>query len=83
MGDCSRIVSMEVHLPLEQMAELNDLAVRTGRGTDDLLSEAVARLLDDNLWFRQQVQAGIDQIERGEFIEQEEMHARIERMLKA
>jgi len=34
-------------------------------------------------WFKQQVQVGIDQIARGEFIEEEEMDARAERMLQS
>ena len=73
---------MEVHLPQNQESQLNDLATRTGRGTDDLVQEAVARLLAHNEWFQQQVQIGIDQIARGEFIEEEEMDARVERMLR-
>ena len=36
-----------------------------------------------NEWFKQQVQVGIDQIARGEFIEEEEMDARVERMLQS
>ena len=32
-------------------------------------------------WFQQQVQIGVDQIARGEFLEEEEMDARVERML--
>jgi hypothetical protein len=32
-------------------------------------------------WFEAQVQVGIDQIKRGEFIGEEEMDARVERML--
>jgi predicted transcriptional regulator len=73
---------MEVHLPQIQEAQLNELAAKTGRGTDELVQEAVARLLAGSEWFRQQVQIGIDQIERGEFIEEEEMDARVERMLR-
>lgn len=73
---------MEVHLPPNQEAQLTELAVKTGRGTDELVQEAVARLLSHNEWFKQQVQIGIDQIARGEFIEEEEMDARIERMLQ-
>jgi predicted transcriptional regulator len=64
-----------------QEAELNNLALRTGRGTDDLIREAVARPLACNEWFKEQVQIGIDQIARGEFIEEEEMDARVKRML--
>jgi predicted transcriptional regulator len=74
---------MEVHLLPRQEAQLNELAVKSGRGTDDLLQEAVARLLAYNEWFKGQVQVGIDQIERGEFIEEEEMDARVERMLRS
>jgi hypothetical protein len=36
---------MEVHLPHNQEALLNDLAAHTGRATDDLVQEAVAQLL--------------------------------------
>jgi predicted transcriptional regulator len=73
---------MEVHLPPDQEIQLRELAATTGRGTDDLVQEAVARLLAHNEWFKQQVQVGLDQIARGEFIEEEEMDARVERMLQ-
>ena len=53
------------------------MAARTGRATDDLVQEAVARLLAHDEWFEAQVQVGIDQIKRGEFIEEEEMDARV------
>ena len=74
---------MEVHLPQQQEAQLCDLAAQTGRGTDELVQEAIARLLAYNEWFGQQVQIGIDQIARGEFIEEAEMDARVERMLQS
>jgi predicted transcriptional regulator len=73
---------MEVLLPENQEAQLNELALRTGRGTDDLIQEAVARMLAHNVWFQEQVQIGVDQIARGEFIEEEEMDSRIKRMLE-
>ena len=73
---------MEVHLPQSQEAQLKDLSAQTGRGTDDLVQEAVARLLAHSYWFKTQVQIGIDQIARGEFIEEEEMDTRVERMLQ-
>lgn len=74
---------MEVQLPQNQEAQLKALALKTGRGTDELMQEAVARLLAHNEWFKQQVQLGIDQIARGEFVDEEEMDARVERMLEA
>jgi predicted transcriptional regulator len=73
---------MEVHLPQDQETQLHELAVSTGRASDDLVQEAVARLLAHNEWFKQQVQLGLDQIARGDFIEEEEMDARVERMLQ-
>ncbi len=77
------MVTMEVHLPENQEVQLNELSAKTGRGTDDLVREAVAQLLAQNEWFKRQVQVGIDQIARGEGIEEEEMDARVERMLQA
>lgn len=74
---------MEVHLPQVQETRLDELAAKTGRGTDDLVQEAVARLLAHHEWFAQQVKIGIDQIARGEFIEEEEMDARVERLLQS
>ena len=47
---------MEVQLPQNQEAQLKALALKTGRGTDELMQEAVARLLAHNEWFKQQVQ---------------------------
>jgi len=73
---------MEVHLPEQQEALLKELAVSTGRPTDELVQEAVARLLSYSEWFKQQVQVGVDQIARGEFIEEDDMDARVERMLQ-
>ena len=79
----STLKAMEVHLPQNQEAQLHELSVRTGRGTDELVQEAVAKLLSHSEWFKQLVQIGIDQIARGEFIEEEEMDARLERMLQS
>ena len=74
---------MELHLPQEQETQLNALAAQTGRATDELVQEAVAQMLAYNDWFQAQVQIGIEQIARGEFIEEEDMDARIERMLRS
>jgi predicted transcriptional regulator len=73
---------MEVHLNEVQHAKLNELAARTGRGTEELVQEAVDRMLDYDQWFKEQVQVGLDQIARGELIDEEEMDARVERMLQ-
>ena len=74
---------MELHLPERQAVELADLSTRTGRSPGELVTEAVDRLLDHEKWFDAQVQLGVDQIARGEFIEEEEMDTRVERMLRS
>jgi predicted transcriptional regulator len=74
---------MELQLPERQTAGLASLAVRTGRSASELATEAVDRLLVQEEWFDAQVQLGIDQIARGEFLEEDEMDARVARMIRA
>ena len=73
---------MDVHLTPQQEMRLNELATTTGRGTDELVQEAVDRLLAYDHWFKEQVRVGLDQINRGEFVEDEEVRGRIERMFQ-
>jgi predicted transcriptional regulator len=74
---------MDLPISERQAAELAVLSSRTGRSAADLVAEAVDRLLADEAWFDAQVQLGIDQIARGEFLEEEEMDARVTRMIRA
>jgi predicted transcriptional regulator len=74
---------MELQLPERQAAKLASLSTRTGRSASELAVEAVDRLLAQENWFDSQVQLGIDQIARGEFLEEEEMDARVARMMRA
>jgi predicted transcriptional regulator len=48
-----------------------------------LVKDAALRLLEQDARFRAAVREGIAQADRGEFIEEEEMEARIERMLNS
>lgn len=73
---------MELKLPERQSTELASLASRTGRSPDELVAEAVDRMLAEDRWYKEQVQVGIDQIARGEFLEEEEMDLRFARMLQ-
>ena len=74
---------MELLLPERQAAGLASLSIRTGRSVSELAVEAVDRLLAEEGWFDAQVEVGIDQIARGEFLEEEEMDARVARMMRA
>jgi len=73
---------MGIQLPERQATELAILSMRTGRSPDELVVDAVDRLLAQEAWFDAQVQLGIDQIARSEFLEEEEMDARVARMIR-
>lgn len=73
---------MEVHFTPEQEARLSQLASHIGKGdAEQLVKDWALSLLEQDKRFRAAVQEGIDQADQGEFIEEEEMEDRIERML--
>ncbi len=72
-----------MQLPERQTVELASLAARTGRPAEALVVEAVDRLLAGERWFDEQVQTGIDQIARGEFLEEDAMDLRFAKILRA
>ena len=66
----------------EQEALLSQVASHAGTLPEKLVKEAALRLLERDARFRAKVQAGIQQADRGEFIQEAEMEARIARMLE-
>ena len=73
---------MEVHFTLEQEAQLAKIAVKWGTDIKQLVANVVARFLDEEARFLAAVKKGLAEAERGEFIEEEEMDARLEAMFK-
>jgi predicted transcriptional regulator len=73
---------MEVHLTPEQEAQLAQMATKAGTDPERLVKDVLVRYLDDEARFLEAVEKGIAAAERGEFIEEEEMDARIEHMFK-
>jgi predicted transcriptional regulator len=73
---------MEVHFTPEQEAQLSQIASRSGTDAERLVTSLVGHYLDEEARFLAAVQKGIEAAERGEFIEEEEMDARFEAMLK-
>jgi predicted transcriptional regulator len=71
---------MEVQLTPEQEAQLAQIAVKAGTNPERLAKDVLVRYLDDEARFLAAVEKGLAAAERGEFIEEEEMDARIERM---
>jgi predicted transcriptional regulator len=74
---------MEVHFTPEQETQLSQIATRAGTDAERLVKDAALRLLQEEARFRAAVREGIAQADRGEFIEEEEMDARLEQMLRS
>jgi predicted transcriptional regulator len=74
---------MEVHFTPEQEARLAGIATTASTDAETLVRNAALRLLREDARFRAAVREGLAQADRGEFIEEEEMDARLEQMLKS
>jgi len=74
---------MEVHFSPELQAKLNRVAAENNSAADEYVQQLVERYVDHDAWFRQQVQKGLDQLDRGEFLTHEEVGARIEKMFRS
>lgn len=66
---------MEVHFTPEQEAQLSQIASHAGTDTERLVKDAALRLLEQDARYRACRPRGV--------IEEEEMEARIERMLNS
>jgi len=74
---------MEVHFSPEQLQRLSQIASHAGTDTGHLVKDAALRLVEEDAKFRAAVQEGIEQADRGELIDHEEVIARIERRLQS
>jgi predicted transcriptional regulator len=74
---------MEVPFTAEQQAQLVQIAAKAGTVPERLVTNVVARYLDQEAHFLAAVEKGIAAAERREFIEEEEMDARLEAMFKS
>jgi predicted transcriptional regulator len=74
--------AMEVDFTPKQEAQLSHIATYAGTDPVRLVKDAALRLLEDAR-FRAAVREGIEQADRGEFIEEAEMDARFEQMLRS
>jgi len=74
---------MEVHFTAEQQAHLAQIVTKAGTVPELLVTNVVARYLDEEARFLAAVEKGLAAAERGEFIEEEEMDARLDAMFKA
>jgi predicted transcriptional regulator len=73
---------MEVRFTPEQEAQLAQIATLEGIDAERLVKDTALRLLEEDARFRAAVREGLAQASRGEFIEEAEMTARLEEMLR-
>ncbi|HEY6267769.1 MAG TPA: hypothetical protein VIX11_05685 [Candidatus Acidoferrum sp.] len=73
---------MEVRFTPEEEARLARIATQEGVDPAELVKDAALRLLEDDVRFRAGVRKGLEQADRGELIEEEEMDARVKRMFQ-
>jgi predicted transcriptional regulator len=72
---------MELHFATEMEVRFEPVAVSHGKDAEQLLQDTVVRMLDDQASFIGGVQRGIEQAERGEFVNHRDVLHRIEKML--
>lgn len=71
---------MEVHFTPDQEMRLLKIAAHEGVDIAELVKEAVLRLLEADTRFRNALRQGIQQADQGQFIEEDEMDARVRRL---
>lgn len=74
---------MDIPLSPDLETKLNRIAAETGRAASEVVKELIARHLDHDEWFRSEVRKGIDELDRGEFVSDEEVRERIKRTLRS
>ena len=74
---------MELDLTPETQARLNELALRTHRGTDELLAEAVDHLVAYNDWLGRKVEESMAAASRGETVSDEDVCAWLQQRERA
>jgi predicted transcriptional regulator len=73
---------MEIQITPEQEAQLVQIAAHLQKDPHQLVMDAALRLIDEDERFRIGVRKGIEEADRGEVIDEAEMDARVERMLR-
>ncbi len=74
---------MEVHFSPEQEAGLSQVASHAGTNVEQLVKDAALRVLEEDIRFREGVKRGIAAAGRGEFVEHEEVWAKVEQILQS
>ena len=73
---------MEVPLQPEKEAQLAQIAAQKGLKTNELAQQVLSRYLEDDTRFIEAVNLGLAAADRGEFVEHDEVGARIQEILR-
>jgi len=73
---------MEVHFSPEEEAQLSQIANYNGAPAEQLVRQAALRLVEEDAETRAGVQRGIEQADRGELIDHDEVEAGFERLMQ-
>jgi RHH-type rel operon transcriptional repressor/antitoxin RelB len=73
---------MELNLKPELEARIARLARDTGRDAEDVVEQLLQSFLDYDDWFRHEVRKGIDEADRGELIDHQDLVSLVERRLR-
>src|SRR5439155_9246927 len=74
---------MEVHLQPEKEAQLAQIAEQRGLKPADLAQQVLSRYLEDDTCFIEAVNIGLAAAERGEFVEHDEVGAKLKQIPRA
>jgi len=74
---------MEVHFSPDVEMRLQQVASANGKDAEQLVKDTVTRMLENQARFIAGVQKGIDQADRGEFVEHQEVVSRIEQLFNS
>jgi predicted transcriptional regulator len=77
----SRILKrMEVHFSPDVETRLQQVASANGKDAEQLVKDTVAKMLENQARFVAGVQRGIEQADRGEFVEHQDVLKRIDEL---
>ena len=80
---CVKVGYMEVHLSSDKQARLQEIAARVGKSAEEMVQEAVDRMLEYDERFAGAVEEGRNSARRGELLEHDDVVARIEKRLRS
>ena len=69
---------MDLHIPPELEARLNQIASETGRNADQVALELLGGSVEHDEWFRREVETGRTSAREGRLLDHSEVASRIE-----